>query len=198
MNRDIYLKKMKNKYYKGGLLLSGGLVIVFPIMRTIGLIHQVHRGGALIKGPCVTYNTITARIEASPFNTKCLNAVDYILLFTAILSPLCAVAYYLKARVKDPVSRFVNDYKDAKTELEKLEEKLKKDLKEQNETKRTNEKKLIFKSEKKKLFALEILRLLPREQTYIKELSKKEEFFKTIADALMSRINDQEFLKTHK
>ena len=118
MNKDIYLKKMKKKYEKWGLLFSGVLVIVFPIMRTIGLIHQVLRGGALIKGPCVTYNTITARIEASPFNTKCLNAVDYILLITAILSPLCAAAYYWKARITTPVARFVTDYKRAKEKLD--------------------------------------------------------------------------------
>ena len=59
-------------------------------------------------------------------------------------------------------------------------------------------KKQIFKWKKKKLFALEIIRLLPRKEIYIKDIIKEKEFFNMIADALLSRIHDKEFLKTHK
>ena len=50
-----------------------------------------------------------------------------------------------------------------------------------------------LKWEKKKLFALEILRLLPRNEKYIKELTKHTEFFDMIANALLSRIHNKEF-----
>jgi len=68
----------------------------------------MERGGSLIKGACVEYDYETNQLIANPFNTRCLNPNDYLILITSFLTVLglpfpffgecCCAAIFRKKR----------------------------------------------------------------------------------------------------
>ena len=163
------------------ITVCGLSVIAFPLLRAAAVIFQVKRKRSIVKGPCLVYKFVDNRITAVPFSKNCLNYLDYAILLAAVIAPFASL-FYKAGNVEDPIDKFVKDYNDAKTKLDAT----------QHWKTHT-----IFKLEKKKLLALEILRLVPREKRYIK-LIKTKEFFNMIVDALLSRVYNQEILKTPK
>ena len=84
------------------LIICAVMVIIFPFVRFSLVIYQGYRGEGIINGKCVSYNILTGKLSARPFNEGCFNTGDYMLLIFCGLSPVCGLIYYLYARVQNP------------------------------------------------------------------------------------------------
>ena len=102
------------------LLFIGLMVVIFPLARFSGMVYQAYRGGGVIQGNCVAYNTINGQVYAPPFNMKCLNFGDWLLLATALLSPICGGIFYFTAKTKNPLKLFRSGFTDKKTDAIKF------------------------------------------------------------------------------
>ena len=98
------------------LIFIGLMVVVFPLARFSGMIYQGYRGGGVIQGNCVAYDTLTGQIYATPYNLKCLNFGDWLLLITAALSPICGAIFYVTAKTKNPLKLFRSGFIDTKVD----------------------------------------------------------------------------------
>ena len=104
------------------LLFIGLMVVIFPLARFSGMVFQAYRGGGVIQGNCVAYDTLSGQVYATPYNLKCLNFGDWLLLITAVLSPICGGIFYFLAKTKNPFELFRDGFADAKKEFEKKNE----------------------------------------------------------------------------
>ena len=93
------MTKTREKYL---LIICALVVIVFPFIRFMLVIYQGYRGAGFINGKCVSYNLLTGKLMAKPFNSGCLNISDYFLLAFCVLSPVCGLIYYYYAKIDDP------------------------------------------------------------------------------------------------
>lgn len=116
------IKPLSHKTKTEKLLLYGcGLVvIVFPMARLGGVLHQTHRGEGYIKGPCVQYHFETQRLMASPFNLKCLNYADWLLLISSGLGPIGAIVYIFYTKQVETVEKTIKRFKSNKYACEKF------------------------------------------------------------------------------
>lgn len=90
------------------LIWNGLLAVSYQCARLAGVTHQMNRGGSLIKGACVEYDYETNQLIANPFNIRCLNPNDYLILITSALTVLglpfpffgecCCAAIFRKKR----------------------------------------------------------------------------------------------------
>jgi len=104
------------------LLFIGLMVVIFPLARFSGMVFQAYRGGGVIQGNCVAYDTLSGQVYATPYNLKCLNFGDWLLLITAALSPICGCIFYFLAKTKNPFELFRDGFADAKKKNENLTE----------------------------------------------------------------------------
>ena len=77
-------------------------VIVFPFIRLLLVIFQGNRGNSTVHGKCLSYNVISGKLKATPFNNGCLNTGDNSLIIFCIMSPLCGFLYFFFAKINKP------------------------------------------------------------------------------------------------